>query len=84
MLFGNEHELRDFKRVDLSSTCDLLNQPIELSFCIVPVTRQEFNMLADFDFLNLIQIFGVKLPKGQNVYPRITSIKSKTFKEQLD
>lgn len=50
----------------------------------MPVTRQDFTMLADRDFLRLLQIFGVQPCKSQNVYPRIVGVNKSTFKEQLD
>jgi hypothetical protein len=52
-------------------------------FAIVPVTREQFTMLADRDFLNLIHIFGIVRSNKQNVYPRIAGVKLSDFTEQL-
>lgn len=52
-------------------------------FMIVPVTRQQFTMLGDRDFLNLISIFGIESSKTINVYPKIVGVQVATLKEQL-
>lgn len=84
MLFGSDTDLRDLKRCEVSVAGGAPSSQVKVPFSIVPVTRDDFTMLADRDFLNLLQIFGVKPCKGQNVYPRILGVKKSTFKEQLD
>ena len=80
LLFGTETDMRDLKRADISAPGGPLSSQVTVQFSIVPVTRDEFTMLADVDFINLLQIFGVTPCKGKNVYPRIAGVKKETFK----
>jgi hypothetical protein len=65
LLFGSETDLRDLKRTDIALGAGApLSAQVKVPFSIVPVTRQDFSMLADREFLKLLQIFGVTPCKG--------------------
>lgn len=59
VLFGSETDLRDLKRADFVAGAPPVSSQVKVPFSIVPVTRLDFTMLADRDFLKLLQIFGV-------------------------
>lgn len=84
ILFGSETDLKDIKRCTLERAEGSTSEAKpHAPFVIVPVTRDQFTMLSDSDFLKLIRIFGISSNQRQNVYPRIVGVKLADFKEQL-
>jgi len=61
LLFGSQQDIEDFHRG-------------KVEFAVVPLARENFDMLKDHDFLRLLEVFGVKhSPPGK--YLRVTATK---------
>jgi len=77
VLFGGELELQDIKRAVTKSGEALSASQMQTPFVIVPVSRQDFRMLSDPLFLQLLACFGVKVNTAGQAYPRVDSTVNK-------
>ena len=69
-LFGSQTALNDLQRAPPS-------------FSVVPVSREEFQAIADPVFLRLLATLGANVRRHGQVYPRIDKVSPKTFLENI-